>query len=354
MADAPQLHGLFIGNRSHLDGAGRYFGMIEGELEKLGVRLHHVQPNSYRSAASLLVRTIRRQGPPRIDFVLFNALGSVFFKTSIMIAWLSRLFRVPVFMYWREMGLSFALYTEKAPRKVQTADRFARQPLLHHVANSNVCASYIQQRYRIPQPVVIGNCAQTLLPSNYMKLSSPGHPSVVCIGSIQNRKGTDLFIDTAIQACQNHQTVEFIWIGHNGPRAEDRAKIDRANLQHRILFYGAMEKPGYLVAKATVFFCSSREESFSQATAEAMALGKSIVTFESGGPPEILAGTGTVIPNFDTKLAAQKLLELINAPTLTGHNAAAQQIYEQLYTPQKHAAALNAHLRSCLSTQRIS
>jgi glycosyltransferase involved in cell wall biosynthesis len=350
MADAPKLHGLFIGNRSHLHGAGRYYGMIEGEIEKLGIRLYHIRPNSYRSAARLLVRALLRQDPPRIDFVLFNALGSIFFIKSLVISWISGLFRIPVFMYWRELSISFSLYKEKAPRKIQTADRFAMQPHLKHIANSNVCAAYIKQRYQIPSPIVVGNCARTLLPNNYMEQICSSHPSVVCIGSIQNRKGTDLFIETAIRVCQIHMTVEFIWIGSNTPTAEDREKIERANLQHRILFYGEMEKPAYILAKATVFFCSSREESFSQATAEAMALGKTIVTFESGGPPEILAGTGYVIPNFDTMLAAQKILTLINASAPIMVNVAARKRYEELYSPVKHAAMLNAHIRACLTT----
>lgn len=350
MPDAPQLHGLFIGNRSHLYGAGRYYDMIEGEIEKLGIRLYYIRPNSYRSVARLLMRALLRQGLPRIDFVLFNSLGSISFKKSIAISWICRLLRIPVFMYWRELSMSF----EKAPRKIQTADRFARQPHLKHLANSNVCAAYIKQRFQISLPVVVGNCARTLLPNNYMELISSSHPSVVCIGSIQKRKGTDLFIETAISVCQSHTTVEFIWIGSNTPTTEAREQIERANLQHRILFYGEMEKPGYILAKATVFFCSSREESFSQATAEAMALGKTIVTFESGGPPEILAGTGNVIPNFDSMLAAKKILTLINASTPTMHNIAAQKRYEQLYSPVKHAVVLNAHIRSCLNTQRKS
>lgn len=352
MTDQPiterPLHGLVImDNIGGKSGASRAIATIKPHLKAHGITLYLIAAKTGYRLARSLTRCLVKEKQRRYDFVLFNALGSLSTPYSRYLAALFLLARLPILIYWRELSYSFD--------KNASIDNFAQarsiQRLLTddhvlHLANSAVTGDYIQQRYAAISPVVVHNSAYIPAPFDEPVLPTTDPPIVLNVGSIQPRKGTDLFVETAIKVCQAHPTVEFIWLGAGPDFGNWRAAIAQAGLTNRILFPGHLDAPHLLLRRASVAFISSREESFSQVTAEGMCLAREVVTFASGGPPEVLGGTGTIIPDFDTTAAADAILDLLARPKTDLMNTAARERYLDWYTPQKHALRLSATIRS--------
>jgi glycosyltransferase involved in cell wall biosynthesis len=173
-------------------------------------------------------------------------------------------------------------------------------------------------------------------------------PVVVNLASIQERKGTDLFVQTAIKVCQVHPSVEFIWLGDGRPFGTWQTDIERAGLQGRILFPGYVEAAHLILRRASVLFLSSRDDPFPLSVLEAMCLARSIVTFGVGGAPEALAGHGAIVPPFDTNAAAQAILAILDRAPAQRLNLALRERYLALYTPERFAARLDAVIRQHL------
>ena len=124
-----------------------------------------------------------------------------------------------------------------------------------------------------------------------------GYPSdafiVVGAGTIESRKGTDLFIEIAERVSQVYEDVFFDWVG-NLSRDENEASemgkaMNRVSGNPRITVHPA--SPDYLkiVAAADVFALTSREDPCPLVALDAAALGKPIICFkDSGGIPEII------------------------------------------------------------------
>jgi glycosyltransferase involved in cell wall biosynthesis len=172
---------------------------------------------------------------------------------------------------------------------------------------------------------------------------------VVNLASIQERKGTDLFVETAIKVCRRHPTVEFLWLGDGEPFGSWQREISQAGLEHRILFPGYVEAGHLILRRASIFFLSSRDDPFPLSVLEAMCLGRTVVTFDVGGAPEALDGQGYVIPPFDTDLAARAILECLDKPRANLVSPSLRERYLALYTPERFAARLNHVVRAALN-----
>ncbi|MFO0678047.1 MAG: glycosyltransferase family 4 protein [Polyangiaceae bacterium] len=350
-AGEPTLRGMFVGTTSHLHGAGRAYGLLERPLRERGILFELVTMRRLRDMVGTLGRWVFGGGARRPDFVLFNALGSMMSPAAEALARLASAAHVPIVVYWREGAMSFAKYHALGEASVRRAERIARLPGVVPFANSTACAAFIAGHFPGSRPVVVGNAADPGIDPAQDSVPPTEPPTVVNVGSIQPRKGTDLFVETALLACRRHPTVEFLWIGPGRPNSEWTEAIARAGFTSRIRFVGAMDRPALLVRNASAFFCSSREETFSQATAEAMALGVHVVTFDSGGPPEVLGGTGTVVADFDCERAATELERLVRFPPERRRNEAAARRYAEEFTPERHADRLAAHLRRVVATK---
>jgi glycosyltransferase involved in cell wall biosynthesis len=240
------------------------------------------------------------------------------------------------------------------PEALRAVDKlFSHQTGFVHLANSVACSRAIEARYPATKPIAVYNCAEVPEPFDRLTVPSIDPPLVLAIGTIQPLKGTDLFVETAIKVCREHPTVEFCWLGEGPEYGSWRKSIEAARLTNRIVFPGYIRAPYLLLRRASVLFVPSRQESFSQATAEAMCLGRKVVTFESGGPPEILGGHGLVVPGFSTDAAAVTILRLLRGSQDALVDAGARERYLQLFTAEVHAKRLDRTIRACLSGKSV-
>ena len=111
----------------------------------------------------------------------------------------------------------------------------------------------------------------------------PNRSSVAMCGLAQHRKGADIFFELAVQLPQ----YDFIWIGPwsppetdlNGPTFERFASLSLEN------FYvtGLTTNPYAYLRMADIFLLTSREDPNPLVVAEALVLGKRVVSFAATG-----------------------------------------------------------------------
>jgi glycosyltransferase involved in cell wall biosynthesis len=341
------INGIIIGNFSNNSQAGmdKAIILVDPYLRDLGINFSYISVKSIKNLVRSSIRFILKS-PKKIDFVLFNALASFWlYPYSTIIAKFFGLLKIPVFIYWRELDMAFQYLEEKKPTAVNLLNKLVKEGNILHLTNSKITALFIKNRYPWIEPITVMNCAYVDDKLTINVKPSFDNPIITNSSSIQYKKGIDLFISTAIKVCKDHPTVEFIWMGSGKIEDELQRLIFEAGFSNRILFPGFINKPELVTRKANLVFIPSRQDSFSQATAEAMCLAKNIVVFESGGPVEILDGTGFVIKNFDTEEAAKVILNLLAQSPENSINNAARQKYFDLYTPEVHAKRLSEVIR---------
>ncbi|HLY57881.1 MAG TPA: glycosyltransferase [Stellaceae bacterium] len=150
----------------------------------------------------------------------------------------------------------------------------------------------------------------------------PATRIVLTCGSLDLRKGADLFLATALAVLRRGaEDVVFVWIG-DGPR--DRPLLGwwlgydtgEAGFADRIRFLGprADTQPWFL--GADLFLLTSREDPFPCVVHEAMAAALPVIGFAGGsGAPEALGDTGVFVPYLDVAAMAEATISLLADPT---------------------------------------
>jgi glycosyltransferase involved in cell wall biosynthesis len=147
---------------------------------------------------------------------------------------------------------------------------------------------------------------------------------VVGCGTIYGRKGTDLFVDTAIRCRElGIGDATFIWVGGQhwdtdaesaplGPWRDIMGRISGRGMSDSIRFVGARSNAREYMAAADLFLLPSREDPFPLVCLEAAQCGTPIVCFDgAGGMPEFVSSdAGVVVPYLDTAAAAQAIKRL--------------------------------------------
>jgi glycosyltransferase involved in cell wall biosynthesis len=96
-----------------------------------------------------------------------------------------------------------------------------------------------------------------------------------------------------------------LWIlGEGAERENLEKKIKENQLEEKIELLGFKRNPYVWLQQSDVFICSSRVEGYSLVIAEAMILGKPILSVDCAGPNELLGygKYGVLVPNTDDDL----------------------------------------------------
>jgi glycosyltransferase involved in cell wall biosynthesis len=154
------------------------------------------------------------------------------------------------------------------------------------------------------------------------RIGIPQEAKVVCAcGSVDFRKGTDLFLELARRTMQNFDTapVHFVWVGGTREKiAAMRGQVHDAALKGMVHFVGHTSDPAAYFDASDVFVLTSREDPFPLVVMEAALRSKPIVCFaHAGGAPEFVeADTGFVVPTLDLDSMSDRVVELLSAPNL--------------------------------------
>jgi len=143
---------------------------------------------------------------------------------------------------------------------------------------------------------------------------------VLGCGTIDLRKGVDLFVQLARRALRDDSTPNtwFLWIGKvcDPPlRCWLDHDVATADLRDRVRFVGPRDHSEPYFLAADVFVLTSREDPCPLVNMEAMASGLPIIAFRgAGGAPELLEGCGLVVPYVDLDAMTRALVHLLGHP----------------------------------------
>jgi len=355
--ESKTLHGLVIVDKLKMDTGGKNQSLFLADkyLRINKIHLSFLSSSSPHRLLLSLLNNILKKKQFRYDFVVFNSMASLYYVNirghftgvGYLLARAFLKLKIPIFMYWHETDWVFEKIEKENPRRLNKIDKLASHPDIFHLAASDACSRYIHSRYGVKVPITINECS--ILPEGYNQVLQPSDPPIIVnIASIQERKGTDLFVKTAIKVCEKHPTVEFIWIGDGNAYGTWEKDIKAAGLQNRILFPGYIHCPHILLRNASMFFLSSRDDPFPLSVIEAMCLGRTIMTFNVGGAPEALKEYGILIPPYDTDKAAAAILGCLNSNPANLINHAVRQRYFNRYTPMHFAVRLNNCIRKII------
>jgi len=149
------------------------------------------------------------------------------------------------------------------------------------------------------------------------KLGIPKAAFGVCgSGTIEWRKGVDLFLQIAKQTAAKCPDIYFVWI-RGGSDSENleylriRHDFDRLGTNGRVILTGVLEEPHKVFSEMHLFALTSREDPFPLVCLEAASLGKPIICFaNAGGMPEFVdADAGAIVPYGDIDAFCNKILD---------------------------------------------
>jgi glycosyltransferase involved in cell wall biosynthesis len=159
---------------------------------------------------------------------------------------------------------------------------------------------------------------------------------VLGVGTVDMRKGVDLFIATATSVVRSNpqRSFRFVWIGEPGPNQVYRSYIDeqvnRSGIGDSLLFIpgGIDLKAAYSLADA--FYLPSRLDPLPNVAIDAAMHGLPVICFDGAtGIADVLkrdiAAGGTVLPYLDVAGAAQKIAEIADDPNLRAKVAGAMR-----------------------------
>jgi glycosyltransferase involved in cell wall biosynthesis len=167
-------------------------------------------------------------------------------------------------------------------------------------------------------------------------------PLVVCLGRLHAQKGLETLIDSAAILRQSVPDVVVAIVGE-GPQASRLVQlVERAGLLGTVRILGPSDDgPGELAA-ADVVVVTSVWESGPLVVAEAMALGKPVVSTPVGFVPALVTDgeTGRLVPIGDAQATAAALAEVLGDRTAAARMGRAGQVrVAELLAPEPLVAA---------------
>jgi len=139
---------------------------------------------------------------------------------------------------------------------------------------------------------------------------------VLFFGRLSKAKGIDLFLEACEIAHTYIDDIMVIGRGEFEPEIRKRNKMGKLSGKITLLPWMGIEKLSVQIRNASVALLPSREESFGNAIAEAMACGTPVITSGAGSIPEIILNEeeGIVIHNEDYTAMGKALIELLSNP----------------------------------------
>ncbi|QIO32483.1 glycosyltransferase family 4 protein [Bradyrhizobium sp. 1(2017)] len=179
--------------------------------------------------------------------------------------------------------------------------------------------------------------------------------SIVCgCGSIEARKGTDLFIEVARQVAGGvgGRNVQFVWVGG----APDKVRTMRRRLRSeapaaQVRFVGRKADVDTYFAASDVFLLTSREEAFGLVVLEAARRNTPTICFDASDAARrfVEPDAGFSVAEFDVGEMSRKVIEFLSSPSLREQmGRAAKRKFETRHTPRQGARAIASLIQDAM------
>jgi glycosyltransferase involved in cell wall biosynthesis len=139
--------------------------------------------------------------------------------------------------------------------------------------------------------------------------------TVVFVGRLVPQKGVHHLLTVAELLADREPAIRFLVVGDGTLRTELEEEARRAGLGS-VQFLGERHDVPHLLAAADLVVVPSEWEPFGIVNLEAMAAGRPVIAFATGGIPEIVLDgeTGLLVPHRDSLALAKAILHLAGDP----------------------------------------
>jgi glycosyltransferase involved in cell wall biosynthesis len=231
-------------------------------------------------------------------------------------------YRIPIITHVHELRFGSRTYTSEKELE-QVLSRTAR-----FVAAAQCVKDFLEEdlAVRAPIDVVHEFIPTATLPAEVgpglrAELGiEPGAPIVGGAGSVDWRKGDDLFIQVAHRVLKEIPSElhrpHFVWLGGpSGSVARAREEVEKAGIADHCHFVGERADPISAYQDYDVFLLTSREDAYPLVVLENAALGKPIIGFgDSGGFLEFAeSGHAVTVPYLDVDAMAHEVIVLLSS-----------------------------------------
>jgi len=211
----------------------------------------------------------------------------------------------PTLVHVRELWTTIALYNNQQLRAF-------KRPDYRYFAVSRFVREYLQDEFGIDQSRV-DIIPGSLDPEKFDRLANERSvadirselnipetaPIVGAVGSVDHRKGVDVFVNSAIELLRQQSNdslpAYFVWVGHGGMIDEMKQKVAGAGLSDRILFAGNQKNPYPYLKSFSIGLMTSRDDPFPRSVLEMAFFGAPIVCYRgAGGAAEFVSDSAGV------------------------------------------------------------
>lgn len=255
------------------------------------------------AGASIAARVAHVVG--RVDLVHAH----VVLPAGLLGAAISQSLGVPLLL--QEHSAPFSMHLDTAEKKV------AVEKVL--MAASVVCAVGSElakciQAVSANRPVrVIPNLVRTTLFRPVPRQKDRSRIRLVSVGSLEKRKGFEVLIAAVDHLQQSGLAVEVRLVG-TGSLHNDLAEQLRAlghNPSTSLLGALSRAETASVIGASHIYVCSSQHETFGLAPAEAISVGRPVVSTSCGGPEAYVSGgCGLLVPPGDARAMADAITNL--------------------------------------------
>jgi glycosyltransferase involved in cell wall biosynthesis len=170
---------------------------------------------------------------------------------------------------------------------------------------------------------------------------------IVCgCGSIEARKGVDLFLEVARRVVDRaeERNVQFLWVGGAPDKVETmRREVETLRLSSHVRFIGRKADVNAYFAASEAFLLTSREEAFGLVVLEAARCGTPTICFDASDAARrfVEPDAGFSVANFDVGEMSERVLQTLSSRSLRDQmGRAAKRKVEARHTPEQGARTL--------------
>ncbi|MGE4496337.1 MAG: glycosyltransferase family 4 protein [Deferribacterales bacterium] len=165
-------------------------------------------------------------------------------------------------------------------------------------------------------------------------------------------KGHDLLLEAFSKVLKEIPDAKLHIAGTGKKEGSIRELIKALGIENSVKLYGFIKDIPAFLAELDIYVLTSLEESFGNTVLEAMFAALPVVSFETGGVPEVLGGTGILTPVGDTDALAEKMiLAARDASLRTEKGEAARKRAEEVYDLEKNTHRLIELFEQVISSQ---
>ncbi len=148
--------------------------------------------------------------------------------------------------------------------------------------------------------------------------STDGPINLIVVSRLIERKGVDFLIKALPKILRAEPRARLIIVGEGNLENELKTLAAQSGPAEKVIFMGFQEHSEMpaLYNNANIFILPSKNEGMSNTVLEAMACGLPIVTTQTGGTNELIAGNGIIIPMENSAAISQAVLKILADPAL--------------------------------------